>query len=62
MDPGKRLKAPRGPTQDGPSQVGAVATFLDPGPSFLLFSVGVTSASQRGSEALIRTQVRVLTQ
>ena len=63
MDPGKRLKAPGGPTQDGPSQVGAVATFLDPGPSFLLFSFGVTSTcSQRGSEALIRTQVRVLTQ
>ena len=63
MDPGKRLKAPRHPTQDGPSQVGAVATFLDPGPSFLLFSVGVTSTcSQRSSEALIRTQVTVLTQ
>ena len=63
MDPRKRLKAPGGPTQDGPSQVGAVATFLDPGPSFLLFSVGVTSTcSQRGSEVLSSTQARVLTQ
>ena len=40
-----------------------MATLLDPGPSFLLFSIGVTSTcSQRGSEVLIRTQVTVLTQ
>ena len=63
MDPGKRLQAPGGPTQDGPSQVGAVATLLDPGPSSLLFSVGVTiTCSQRDSEVLIGTQVTVLTQ
>ena len=63
MDPGKRFKAPGGPTQDGSSQVGAVATLLDPGSSFLLFSIGVTSTcSQRDSEVLIRTQVTVLTQ
>ena len=42
---------------------GAVATLLHPGPSFLLFSVGVTNTcSQRVSEVLIRTQVTVLTQ
>ena len=40
-----------------------MATLLDSGPSFLLFSVGVTSTcSQRDSEVLIRTQVTVLTQ
>ena len=40
-----------------------MATLLDPGSSFLLFSIGVTSTcSQRDSEVLIRTQVTVLTQ
>ena len=63
MDPGKRLQAPGGPTQEDPSQVGAVAILLDPGPSSLLFSVGVTiTCSQRDSEVLIGTQVTVLTQ
>ena len=60
---GRRLKAPRGPTQDGPPQAGASATLLVPGPSFLLLFNGVTSTcSQRCSEVLIRTQVTVLTQ
>ena len=42
---------------------GAVATLLHPGPSFLLFSIGVTiTCSQRDSVVFIRTQVTVLTQ
>ena len=60
---GRRLKTPRGPTQDGPPQAGASATLLVPGPSLLLFSVAVrNTCSQRCSEVLIRTQVTVLTQ
>ena len=51
---GRRLKAPRRPTQDGPPQAGASATLLVPGPCFLLLSIGVTSTcSQRCSEVLI---------
>ena len=59
---GRRLKAPRGPTQDGfPGR--ASATLLVPGPSFLLSSIGVRgTCSQRCSEVLIRTQGTVLTQ
>lgn len=49
LDAGKRLEAHRGPSPDSPSQAGDVATFLDPGPSFLLFSVGVIPPALRGA-------------
>ena len=57
---GRRLKAPRGPSQDGPSQMGLWPLSWVQLPPVL--HGGDTTWSQRDSEDLMRTQVMVLTQ